>query len=60
MKLWFRKVVKCSLCKAKVRKKDTFQLHMNTADGPHQTTICNECAKIMEEIKGNVGTWLEQ
>jgi hypothetical protein len=60
MKLWFRKVVKCGLCKVKTRKKDTFQLNMNTAEGPHQITICKNCAETMEQIKGNVHTWLEQ
>jgi hypothetical protein len=59
MTMWFRKVIKCGLCKSKVRKKDTWQLHMNTADGPHQVTICKDCTKTMEEIKGNIGTWLD-
>jgi ribosome-binding protein aMBF1 (putative translation factor) len=60
MTMWFRKVVKCDLCSAKVRKKDTWQLHMNTAEGPHKITVCNDCAKTMNQIKENVGTWLEQ
>jgi hypothetical protein len=60
MKLWFRRVVKCGFCDNKVRKKDTWQLHMNTAEGPHQVTVCNDCAKTMSQIKENVGTWLEQ
>ena len=60
MKLWFRKVVQCKLCKTKVRKKDTWQLRMNTAEGRHQITVCKECADTMENIKGNIGTWLDQ
>jgi hypothetical protein len=60
MKSWFRKVVKCGLCKEKVRKKDTWQLNMKTAEGAHQVIVCNDCAKTMGEIKENIGTWLEQ
>ena len=60
MKLWFRKVIKCNLCKAKTRKKDTFQLHLKTAEGPHEISICNDCAKTMEQIKDNANLWLEQ
>jgi hypothetical protein len=33
---------------------------MNTAEGHHQITICNECAKTMGEIKENIGTWIER
>jgi len=58
--MWFRKVVKCKLCSSKVRKKDTWQLNMNTAEGHHEVTICNDCAKTMNEIKGEIGTWLEK
>jgi ribosome-binding protein aMBF1 (putative translation factor) len=60
MKLWFRKVVKCGLCSSKVRKKDTWQLHMTTSEGSHQITVCNDCADTMNHIKDNVGTWLER
>lgn len=60
MKLWFRKVVQCGLCNAKTRKKDTWQLNMNTAEGPHKITICKTCAETMEELKGNMGLWLNQ
>jgi hypothetical protein len=59
MKLWFRKVVQCGLCKVKIRKKDTWQLHMNTAEGPHKMTVCKDCAREMENLKGTIGTWLE-
>lgn len=59
MKSWFRKVIKCKFCSAKVRKKDTWQLNMNTQDGLHSVTICNDCAKTMSEMKGQMGTWLE-
>jgi ribosome-binding protein aMBF1 (putative translation factor) len=58
--MWFRKVVKCELCKSKVRKKDTWKLHMNTSEGMHQLTVCKDCADTMEKIKENVGIWLEQ
>lgn len=58
--MWFRKVVKCGLCKTKVRKKDTWQLHMNTADGPHTITACKDCADTMNQIKENIGSWLEE
>jgi len=58
--MWFRKVVKCGLCKVKVRKKDTWQLHMNTADGPHNITACKDCAETMNKIKENIGSWLEE
>jgi ribosome-binding protein aMBF1 (putative translation factor) len=60
MKDWFQKVVKCGLCSNKVRKKDTWQLNMNTAEGPHEITVCNDCATAMEQIKENVGIWLDQ
>jgi hypothetical protein len=60
MKLWYRKVVKCALCSEKTRKKDTWELHMNTAEGPHTIIVCKTCADTMNEIKGNIGTWLEQ
>lgn len=59
MKLWFKKIVQCKLCKTKVRKKNSWQLNMTTLDGPHSITICDECAKTMDEMKGQTGTWLE-
>ena len=59
MTMWFRKVVKCGMCKTKVRKKDTWQLHIKTADGPHAMTVCKECEATMNNIKENIGTWME-
>jgi hypothetical protein len=57
---WFRKIVKCDICKAKDRKKNMWDLHMNTSEGLHKITICKKCADTMEEIKESVGSWLEQ
>jgi hypothetical protein len=58
--MWFRQVVKCNLCKTKTRKKDTWQLHMNTSEGHHAVTVCNDCADALREMKENIGTWLER
>jgi hypothetical protein len=60
MKPWFRKFVKCGLCSVKVRKKDTWEFHLNTSEGPHKITVCNDCANTMNQIKGNIGSWLDQ
>ena len=48
------------MCSDEVSKKDTWQLHMNTAEGPHQVTICGECAKELDKIKEEAETWLEK
>lgn len=49
----FRKV-RCKLCEKKTPKTKSFELRMKTAEGPHKIIICEDCAKALEEVKGEI------
>jgi len=47
---WWKKK-KCVICKTKVKRKtDLISVEMQTAEGPHEIKVCNECAKFFDAM----------
>lgn len=59
MKLFNRKKLQCKLCSAKMAENQSWRLQLNTAEGDHIIQICSNCADAMNELKGNIGKWIE-
>jgi hypothetical protein len=59
MKFWFQRSIKCSLCKSKMRKKDSWDLVVNTSEGPHKICVCADCMKTFEQLKEVIPEWLK-
>lgn len=59
MKLFNRKKLQCKLCEAEVAETKSWTLQLNTSEGEHSIQVCSTCADAMNEIKGNIGNWIE-
>lgn len=40
-------------------EKQSWHLQLNTAEGDHIIQVCSTCADAMNELKGNIGKWIE-
>ena len=46
--------VKCKNCSKKIKRKDAYEVQYKSADGFGTIRICEDCAKILENIKKEV------
>jgi hypothetical protein len=51
MNFFRRKMIKCKTCPMKVPEKKAWKIEMRTAEGNHTIQVCEQCAKLLENVK---------
>jgi transposase len=52
--------MKCFNCGNKMKKKESWKLQMETADGPHTVELCDPCGKQFNELSKQISEVLDE